>query len=177
MAKFETVNTALYRYLINELEDSVKLAEQRVEILNNDGDYKNALLEEKSLMNDREKLNHLNQYLKQESSSSTSVPCRIEISHFDKYANKITTECLNCCQLDEDASNYYYTKSNVKLRDWRQLEEGVEYIISNLTIKRDGNKLLSVYPQERMWHELNENFDSDKMIFEMYGNKEVYVKK
>lgn len=174
MSKFETVKTLMYQYLIEDLEEQIELCNQRVQMLNDDNDLENAIYEQKQALKWEEQLKHLHKYLEAEENIYSNRPSYIEISHFDNFTNKITTDELNSMQLDGE--EYYYKSSGIKLRDWRQLDEGKLYIIGNLTIERFGNVLMSKYPQETIWYELSESFDSDQRIFDTYNDKEVYIK-
>lgn len=174
MSKFETAKTLMYQYLIDDLEEQIEYANQRVDMLNADNDLENAIYEQKQVMKWEEQLKHLHKYLEAEEKVYSNRPSYIEISHFDNFTNKITTDELNSMQLDGE--EYYYKSSGIKLRDWRQLDEGKLYIIGNLTIERIGNVLMSKYPQESIWYELSESFDSDQRIFDTYNDKEVYIK-
>lgn len=174
MSKFETVNTLMYQYLIEGLEEDIKLAKQRVEMLEADDDFDNAIGEQKQVMKWEDQLSHLKKYLENEEKSTCNRPSYIEISHFDNFGNKKTTDELNSYQLDGD--EYYYKSTGIKLNDWKELEEGKLYIINNLTLEKVGDKLMSKYPLESMWYELNEDYEGDTKVFEWYGNKEVYFK-
>jgi|GEM_PF-6738144 len=174
MSKFETEKTLMYQYLVEDLEEQIKYGKQRVELLEVDNDFENSIAEQKQVMKWEEQLSHLQKYLVDEENTYSNRPTCIEILHFDNFGKKIRTEELNALQLDSD--EYYYEATNIKLCDWKQLEEGKLYIIGNLTLKVVDGVLMSKYPQESMWYELNENFDSDERIFEAYGDKEIYFK-
>lgn len=174
MSKFETVNTLMYKYLIEDLEENINLGRQRVRILENDNDFENAIFEEKRVIEWEEQLSHLQKYLSIEEKTHCNRPAYVEISHFDNFGNKINTEELNAFQLDE--AEYYYKSTGIKLRDWRKLEEGKLYIFGNLTIEVIDGMLMSKYPQETMWYPLDEDYEGNKSLFEFYGDKEVYYK-
>lgn len=174
--KFSTPEELVYDYLIDELEIEIELCQQRVEILESIGDVHDAILEEKQLQKLKEKHKTLHQYKLEVAYKTTNAPHYLEIGHYNRFAKKIVDDEYNSFGLNDDSFNYYYENTHIKLKDWRELEENQEYIINNLTLKRVGDTLLTQYPHEAMWYELDDTPECENPYFTIMKNKEVYKK-
>lgn len=174
--KFSTPEELVYDYLIDELEIEIELCQQRVDILESNGDLKDAINEEKQLQKLKEKHKILYSYKLEAGNKTTITPYYLEIGHYNRFAKKIVDDEYNSFGLNDDSFNYYYENTHIKLKDWRQLEENVEYIVNNLTLKRVDDTLLTQYPQEHMWYELDDKNQSENSVFTIMKDKEVYRK-
>ena len=172
MNKFETEKTLMYNYLIGDLEDQIEEAEERIEILEDDFDFDNAIAEHKQVIKWREQLNHLKKYLEIEENTHCNKPHTITISAIDKFRVETIADEFTTLQLDD--GKYYYKGTGILLKDWKYLKENTEYIIGNLTLKLEDGELLSQYPQETMWWTLSQ--DDINTISKTLKSSEVYYK-
>lgn len=157
--KFETVETVMCQYLMDkEMERLIDLKSHKTDL------YKLELYEEansieESIESSKQKLEILSKLLEESELSTVNKPHYIEISSFDRFAKKTVDGDINCFPLDDEAFDFYYTNSGIKLKDWSLLEEGKEYIVGNLTFRKLAGELLSKYPQEEMWYEVSDEIE------------------
>lgn len=157
------------------MTDQIELSEQRIRILESTSDYSSAKVEHLHLLKLKDKLNTLSKYKEESSYGNTSAPHFIQVGHYNRFGKEIIDIEYNSYSLDEEAVNYFYRNSHIKLKDWREMDEDKEYIISNLRLKREGEILYSQYPNEEFWYELNDNDQTDSSFFNKLAEQELYI--
>lgn len=168
MAKFETKETLLYKFLIAELEDDLFYAEQRVSIMKNDSDFGRELIfEQKEVERIKDKIKTLEGYLQESMNTHVNHPVVVELSYINKFNKKKKHIHLESNQLDDE--KFYLEESGILFQDWEKLDENKIYIVDNLSLKRDGDVLYSKYPQESMWYHLSDN------MFRMLHDRMIYI--
>lgn len=152
MSKFETTKTLMYKFLLEEMKDDLHLAQQRARILISDNDYENAEFELKEIIRLKGNVSVLEELLQDSQKTTCNLPAIIEVSHINRFGTKNQNLTLESNQIDD--SSFYHEPTGFLVKDWKELDEGVYYIVGNLLLLVENGELLSKYPQEAMWHPL-----------------------
>lgn len=175
-----TAEALMMKHILETLQEDIKESNERLEFLLDKGMHEE--LEQEEAYSDflHRDYNRAMNLFYSFSNNSTSRPKRITISalsRFQEYeiVNFIDQEQTR--EYREKLSKYIYAGTDITLNRWRQLAEGTTYIIhkTNLLIEKQGDSLLSKFPQEGHWHLLDEDgSDADRRIFEMLGARKLF---
>lgn len=167
MTKYQTRAQVLLDILLDEVKEDIRLSDERMVLLADDLDS----LEVEKVTNAvfKDKLNSLMRLIENEKGYS-SAPTVVEISHINKFNERIHNEEWTSDLLEGEHNQYVET--GITLKDYRKLEVDKIYIFDNLLVRFDGEALLTKYAQETMWYEMEEGNSyfmewADRILFEM----------
>lgn len=165
--KYQTRTQVLLDILLDEVKEDIRLSEERLVILSDDPESTEVEKVTNAVFKD--KLNSLIRLIENEKGYS-SAPTVVEISHINKFNERIHNEEWTSDLIEGEHNQYVET--GISLKDYKKLEVDKIYIFDNLLVRFDGEALLTKYSLETMWYELEESNShfiswSDKVLFEM----------
>lgn len=166
MTKYQTSSQVLLDILLDEVKEDLRLSEERMVILSDDLDS----LEGEKVTNAfyKDKLLTITQLREKEKGYSSS-PTLVEVSWINKFNERVpmvewTSDLL-------EGEHDQYVETGIMLKDFRELDISKIYIFDNLLVRFDGEILLTKYPMETVWYEMEESDPyfikwSDRVLFE-----------